>query len=687
MSGISSNAPSFVTFNPGAIPVGFILRNYDWPDEGTENPYAALPFLSWQAGTAAEVVRSLVKEYETTMEGMNGRLLLYLGATTFLNGKTVIWDNCQTSLDRGGKADFDFVILALGFGIERWVRRGSAQSYWRNDDLNQLRPGVTSEKGDVFFVSGTGDGGLIDLLRCKIKGFNQAWIIDDLFSSEYGVLLITVDGDDDDEVPKYGRNRLIVAKSNGEVKFRLFDGNGKRVYDSDEETRPNQANLIKKLEANLKNLWPPHRITMREKHSVISQVTSFLGYNLPDPKYSDQLVTHLRDIRMSSKSVKASSDNQPLFGRFKTLKTNNNQLIDWVLDKLRPMIRTDIAVVLNGSSQTFSDVLSLRSASMLNCFLAFLLYEEKAFTYVPGELRNHEPGEVTVVYPPRREYAPGGKLASQSTPAFQNSKPPIEQGIATQNRESSEDGAESTYLVDRVIVRHGTEKDKVLSYLGLEKDDIQRLQKNQNGTALDESPIRQWRAGWWSRDPRNNDEKQSGEKEFLPPASEAIAATFTRTLSQVLMKTKKPAKTQTEKKEFRLTVHRALKIRHKLYFQQMAPYGGSGSRVGGESGRIFPIETGVVGLAFRTGRPVVLTKKKQTTWKEIWRELRSGPNTNVQTPSRHVNSLLAMPILCPTATNEKGEVHDCVSLVVYADSQTQNSSGRGTAQTVRARKF
>ncbi len=116
-------------------------------------------------------------------------------------------------------------------------------------------------------------------------------------------------------------------------------------------------------------------------------------------------------------------------------------------------------------------------------------------------------------------------------------------------------------------------------------------------------------------------------------------------------------------------MHRALKIRHKLYFQQMAPYGGSGSRVGGESGRIFPIETGVVGLAFRTGRPVVLTKKKQTTWKEIWRELRSGPNTNVQTPSRHVNSLLAMPILCPTATNEKGEVHDCVSLVVYADSQ------------------
>src|SRR5262249_22222076 len=131
-------------------------------------------------------------------------------------------------LDRGGQVSCDLVILAPGFGIERWVRRGDVPSYWRNDDLNQLRPGISSEKVEVFFVSGTGDGGLIDLLRCKIKGFNQAWIINDLFSVEYDLRLMAPAADGEG-LPNRGRNLIVVASVDGELHFRIFDGKGNMI--------------------------------------------------------------------------------------------------------------------------------------------------------------------------------------------------------------------------------------------------------------------------------------------------------------------------------------------------------------------------------------------------------------------------------------------------------------------------
>jgi Pyruvate/2-oxoglutarate dehydrogenase complex, dihydrolipoamide dehydrogenase (E3) component, and related enzymes len=156
---------------------------YDWPKAGSESPYAGLPALNWQAGTAAELTRCLVKAYEATQKEADDRLRLYLGATTFVTEMEVKWDNSIDN-ERGGSKKFDFIIIATGFGIERVVPGLHTLSYWRNDSINQATPGVTSEKTEQILVSGVGDGGLIDLLRAKIRGFNQAWIIDDLFFEE-----------------------------------------------------------------------------------------------------------------------------------------------------------------------------------------------------------------------------------------------------------------------------------------------------------------------------------------------------------------------------------------------------------------------------------------------------------------------------------------------------------------------
>jgi hypothetical protein len=50
-------------------------------------------------------------------------------------------------------------------------------------------PGITSERRQLYLISGTGDGGLIDLLRCRIKGFNQGWLLDELIPSDDSVLI------------------------------------------------------------------------------------------------------------------------------------------------------------------------------------------------------------------------------------------------------------------------------------------------------------------------------------------------------------------------------------------------------------------------------------------------------------------------------------------------------------------
>src|SRR6185437_2517265 len=156
---------------------------YEWPDPGSENPYAGLPLLTWQAGTAAEVARTLTVSYERYEKTLNGKLNKLLGATTFFADGRVSWDNCSNPQFRGGSDKFDITIIASGFGVEHGVHSGKVDSYWRNDSLNQPRPGIRSEKSELIFISGTGDGGLVDVLRSKIRGYNQSKITQELFTA------------------------------------------------------------------------------------------------------------------------------------------------------------------------------------------------------------------------------------------------------------------------------------------------------------------------------------------------------------------------------------------------------------------------------------------------------------------------------------------------------------------------
>ena len=71
--------------------------------------------------------------------------------------------------DRFNDNTFAAVLLAVGFGLEQQFKNVPWASYWQNDSLHQ-----PSLKGPTrHLVSGCGDGGLIDLLRVRLRNFKH----------------------------------------------------------------------------------------------------------------------------------------------------------------------------------------------------------------------------------------------------------------------------------------------------------------------------------------------------------------------------------------------------------------------------------------------------------------------------------------------------------------------------------
>ena len=62
-------------------------------------------------------------------------------------------------------------------------------------------------------------------------------------------------------IPTGGKNLIIVAAVNRVLHFRIFDGDGKVVVDTDEKRLTEQARLIKSLGKQLEILWPSHVLT------------------------------------------------------------------------------------------------------------------------------------------------------------------------------------------------------------------------------------------------------------------------------------------------------------------------------------------------------------------------------------------------------------------------------------------
>ncbi|WP_276366233.1 hypothetical protein [Chryseolinea sp. H1M3-3] len=171
---------------------------YNWPDKGSRFPYAKLPILPWKADSAANVAKEILERFYEVEKSVETDLCeAFVDVDVKYSTRPIIaQQRGQKKFDLsfyGTRLKFgvdklktqsriivvDHIIYCTGFGIERSHLAGITPSYWRNDDYGQT---VINNKTN-FFISGVGDGALIDLFRLKIQGFSYDFFLDRYYSA------------------------------------------------------------------------------------------------------------------------------------------------------------------------------------------------------------------------------------------------------------------------------------------------------------------------------------------------------------------------------------------------------------------------------------------------------------------------------------------------------------------------
>lgn len=238
---------------------------YDWPAFDTTDPVADLPILDWEAGTCRAVRDDVVLEFEDIAVRVGGRLerrmrhhvdaMRQVGAgyeLIFTDLDAVAAVPAVETSDR-----FDMVLLAIGFGLEphEAVENIQDRSYWSDAGVPVAE--FQGRPNPRFFISGNGDGGLIDFVAAGAMNFNHAAMIR-LIADHPGVEgLSGVIGDID------GRARQADAQGD---RFDFI-----AAYDA--ELLP-QLTAIGLVAAVRQQLRPGVRLTLQTQHAEMFEITT-----------------------------------------------------------------------------------------------------------------------------------------------------------------------------------------------------------------------------------------------------------------------------------------------------------------------------------------------------------------------------------------------------------------------------
>jgi hypothetical protein len=128
------------------------------------------------------------------------------------------------------------------------------------------------------------------------------------------------------------------------------------------------------------------------------------------------------------------------------------------------------------------------------------------------------------------------------------------------------------------------------------------------------------------------------------------ATTFVCTLGNVLgVLIDKRKSNPRGRKTFRVALHRLTRFDGNEVYQQITPYAGRVESTAG-LGRFFLVESGIVGLACKTGSLVVVEKKNEKKFTRIW-ELTALRKSGAKEIKPYVDSLLACPFFAPQEAN------------------------------------
>lgn len=136
-------------------------------------------FLDWCAGTADQVIAMLRSDWEQHPErlgtgGVSCNAFSKANVTELIHNQRISIRNTATKpnpAEAANRKTYDLAIVTTGFGRESAPKGLTAVSYWTEDELNEWRA-----RADTVYVSGCGDGGLIDCLRLVHGHFDDGWL-------------------------------------------------------------------------------------------------------------------------------------------------------------------------------------------------------------------------------------------------------------------------------------------------------------------------------------------------------------------------------------------------------------------------------------------------------------------------------------------------------------------------------
>jgi hypothetical protein len=145
-------------------------RVVDWPREGSHSPDTDLPFLNWTAGECTSVIEEIEDQWNALHIDLKPPAAVQV--VDFAEDGAFVSSSNPFIYEK-----FDIVIIAVGFGSESTFGLNQ-RSYWSDEHWHQLM----STRQKTIFVSGTGDGGLIDAMRLVLLKFDHGEVLEQVMS-------------------------------------------------------------------------------------------------------------------------------------------------------------------------------------------------------------------------------------------------------------------------------------------------------------------------------------------------------------------------------------------------------------------------------------------------------------------------------------------------------------------------
>jgi putative NAD(P)-binding protein len=146
----------------------------EWPEPTSAERRAILPLLDWRASQVQSVAAGFIDHFNALVADGRAEFVPNTHVIGLQQLPEGVFVHYRGSDRRFQAVPFECGVLAVGFGVDARHLGRSSFSYWDND--NYLRP-FDADRPTRFLVTGTGDGGLVEVFRLRIDGFNHDKII------------------------------------------------------------------------------------------------------------------------------------------------------------------------------------------------------------------------------------------------------------------------------------------------------------------------------------------------------------------------------------------------------------------------------------------------------------------------------------------------------------------------------